>query len=523
MTTINRQDRRHGAWVLALTAAAEFMVALDVLVVTTALGQIRGDLHISQGQLEWTLSAYTVCLAGFVMTAAALGDRFGRRRMLCVGVAAFTVGSAVCALAPALGLLITGRVIQGVGAALVAPLSLPLVSAAYPPERRGQALGIVVGITGLATLAGPLIGGGLTQALGWQWIFWVNVPLGLALIVLVQRQVPESYGPDRAIDLRGVGLATASFVALAWGLVRAASVGWLAPDVPAGIGCGLALGVLFVAWERRADEPMLDVGLFASRPFAATNVATACHSAVVLGAVFLMAQFLQAELGIGSFGAGVRLLPWTGSMIVVAPLAGRLSDRIGTRPVLVAGLLASATGSTWLAYLARPGVTYSELIGALVVIGVGNSTVFPALSAAVSASVGHDHLGPAAGVNNAVREIGGVLGIAVITLAFTSAGSFTDHTSVAHGFRAAAALCAALSLLGALAGILTRTSPREPRCKRCRRWPFREVPRCRRPESSRPGSSSSPRLRPEQSPTRSHYRCWRRRPSPSWAAQAVRC
>lgn len=439
-------------WVLALTSAAEFVVALDVLVVTTALGEIRRDLHVSPGQLEWTLTAYAVCLAGFMMTGAAIGDRFGRRRMLMVGVAAFTAGSAVCALAPGLALLVTGRVIQGIGAALVAPLSLPLISAAYPPQRRGRALGVLVGITGLATLAGPLIGGGLTQAWGWQSIFWVNVPLGLLLIVLVRRQVPESYGPARSMDLRGVVLATAGLSALAWGLVRAATVGWLAPDVLTGICVGAALGVVFVAWERRVDEPMVDVGLFASRPFAATNAATACHSAVVLGAVFVMAQFLQAELGLGSFGAGVRLLPWTGSMMVVAPLAGRLCDRIGTRPVVVGGLVASATGSAWLALVSRPGVTYSQLVGALVVTGVGNSTVFPALSSAVSTSVSQDELGPASGVNNAVREIGGVLGIAVVALAFTSAGSFTDQTTVAHGFRAAAALCAALSLLGALAG-----------------------------------------------------------------------
>jgi EmrB/QacA subfamily drug resistance transporter len=449
------QPRR--VWVLALTSAAEFMVALDVLVVTTALGQIRRDLHISTGQLEWTLTAYNVCLAGFMMTGAALGDRFGRRRMLIAGVASFTAGSAVCALAPALGLLIAGRVIQGVGAALVAPLSLPLVSSAYPPERRGQALGIVAGVTGLATLAGPLIGGGLTQALGWQWIFWVNVPLGLLLIILIRSRVQESHGPDRSIDLAGVGLATAALVALAWGLVRAASAGWIAPDVLAGVGCGLILSVLFVFREHRTDEPMLDVGLFASRPFAAANVATACHSAVVLGAVFLMAQFLQAELGVGSFGAGLRLLPWTGSMIVVAPLAGRLCDRIGTRPVIVGGLVASAAGSAWLAWLSRPGVSYPDLVGALVVIGVGNSTVFPALSTVISSSVSHDELGSASGVNNAIRQIAGVLGITAVTLAFTSAGNFTSRATIAHGFRAATALCAALSLAGALAGTLIRT------------------------------------------------------------------
>ena len=256
-------------------------------------------------------------------------------------------------------------------------------------------------------------------------------------------------------------MATAALAAVAWGLVRAVSAGWNAPDVLTGLGCGLLLAAAFVAWERRASQPVLDIRLFASRSFSAANIATACHSAVVLGAVFLMAQFLQAELGVGSFGAGVRLLPWTGSMILVAPLAGRLCDRIGTRPVVVGGLAAAAAGSAWLAWLSRPGVSYPALVGALVVIGVGNSTVFPALSAAISVSVRPDDLGPASGVNNAVREIGGVLGIAVVALAFTAGGSFTNQATVAHGFRAAAGLCAAISLAGALAGVLT--APRPPR------------------------------------------------------------
>jgi EmrB/QacA subfamily drug resistance transporter len=446
-------------WVLALTSAAEFVVALDVLVVTTALGQIRHDLGVSPGQLEWTLTAYNVCLAGFMMTGAVLGDRFGRRRMLIVGIASFTVGSAVCALAPQFGILIVGRLIQGIGAALVAPLSIPLVSAAYPPERRGRAMGVVVGVTGLATLAGPVIGGGLTQAFGWQWIFWGNVPLGLGLIVLLRRHVDESYGPRRSLDLPGVVLATGALTAMAWGLVRVASVGWLAPDVPAGICCGVLLGALFVWWERRAYQPVLDVRLFASRPFAALNVAAACHSAVVLGAVFLMAQFLQAVLGIGSFDAGLRLLPWTGSMMIVAPLAGRLCDRMGTRAVMIGGLVAAGAGSIWLAYESQPDVAYQMLVGPLVLIGIGNSSVFPALSSAISTSVSHEVLGLASGVNNAVREIGGVLGIAVVAVAFTSAGSFSDQTSIAHGFRAVMVLCAAICLVGAVAGALSAAAP----------------------------------------------------------------
>jgi EmrB/QacA subfamily drug resistance transporter len=455
--------RRRSAWVLALTSAASFMVALDVLVVTTALGTIRRELHATVGQLEWTLTAYNVCLAGFMMTGAALGDRFGRRRMFTVGIAGFTVGSALCALSPTIGRLIVGRIVQGVGAALVAPLALPLVSAAYPPERRGRALGVVTGVTGLATFAGPLIGGGVAQLLSWHWIFWVNVPVGVALIGLIRARVQESHGPARPVDLPGVLLATGALASLAWGLVRAASAGWAAPDVVGGLACGLLLAVAFVGYERRAAQPMLDVGLFGSRAFNATNAATVCHSAIVLGAVFLMAQFLQSELGLGGFGAGVRLLPWTGSMMVVAPLTGRLSDRIGTRPVIVGGLVLAAAGYAWLAWLSRPGVSYGELVGALVVVGIGNSSVFPALSAAVAAAVHPDELGPAAGVNNAAGEIGGVLGIAVVTLAFTAAGSFATPVTVAHGFRAACVLCAAVGAAGALAGALTpRHRPRTP-------------------------------------------------------------
>jgi EmrB/QacA subfamily drug resistance transporter len=460
MFETGQQTPAAGRWVLALTSVASFMVALDVLVVTTALATVREDLHTSVGALEWTLTAYNVCLAGFMMTAAALGDRFGRRRMMIVGIAAFTAGSAISALSPAIGWLIAGRVVQGVGAALVAPLALPLLSAAYEPDRRGRALGILVGVTGLATFAGPLIGGGIAQALSWQWIFWVNVPIGLALIPLVRSKVTESHGPNGRIDVAGNVLVTAALVAVAWGLVRAVSVGWSAPEVLATLATGLLLGGCFLWWEHRAHHPMLDVALFRSRSFSATNAATVCHSAVVLGAVFLMGQFLQAELGVGSFGAGLRLLPWTGSMMLVAPLTGRLSDRIGTRPVICAGLMLAAAGNVWLAWLARPGVTYAELVAPLLIVGVGNSSVFPALSSAVSASVDRDHIGPASGVNNTLAEIGGVLGIAVVALAFAAAGSFATPNTVAKGFHTASWLCAAICLAGALAGALTPPRPR---------------------------------------------------------------
>jgi EmrB/QacA subfamily drug resistance transporter len=357
--------------------------------------------------------------------------------------------------------LIAGRTVQGVGAALLAPLAVPLISAGYPPEHRGRALGMVAGVTGLATFAGPLVGGGVTQLLGWQGIFWINVPVGLVLLLLVRVRVPESHGPRRALDVRGVVLATAALVAMAWGLVRAADAGWAAPDVGGGILLGVALAAVFVVAERRADEPLVDIAFLRSRGFGAVNVATLCHSAVVLGAVFLMAQFLQAELGVGSFGAGVRLLPWTGSMMLVAPVAGRLADRFGPRPVMAGGLLLAAAGYAWLGLLSQSPVSYAGLVAPLLIVGVGNSAVFPAVSAAVSTTAGPERVGSAAGVNNAVRQVGGVLGIALAALAFSRAGSFASAATAASGFRAVSMLCAGLAVIGAISGSFApRSAPR---------------------------------------------------------------
>jgi EmrB/QacA subfamily drug resistance transporter len=456
--SLDRSRSARPGWVLGLTSAAEFVVALDVLAVTTALGSIRHDLNAAMGPLEWTLTSYTLCLAGFMLAGAALGDRFGRRRMMMVGLAAFTAGSVSCALAPSAGVLIAGRTVQGVGAALLAPLAVPLVSAVYGPRRRGRALGVVAGVAGLATFAGPLVGGAVTQALGWQAIFWINVPVGLVLLLLVRGRVPESRGPRRALDVRGIVLATAALVALAWGLVRAADAGWTAPDVVAGLVVGVVLAAVFVAAERGVAEPLVDVAFLRSRGFGAVSVATLCHSAVVLGAVFLMAQFLQAELGVGSFGAGVRLLPWTGSMMLVAPVAGRLVDRAGPWPVIVGGLVLAAAGYAWLALVSPPPVSYPSLVTPLLIVGIGNSAVFPAVSAAVSAAAGADRVGSAAGVNNTVRQVGGVLGIAVAALAFTGAGGFTTAATVASGFRAVTLLCTGLAAAGALAGAFAARS-----------------------------------------------------------------
>jgi EmrB/QacA subfamily drug resistance transporter len=439
--------------VLAVASIASLMVALDALVVTTALPTIRVHLGASIEQLEWTVNAYTLSFAVLLMTGAALGDRLGRRRMFAAGLAIFSGASAACALAPNVGLLIAARAVQGAGAALVMPLGLTLLSAAYPPERRARALGIFSGVTGLAVLAGPVIGGAITQGIAWQWIFWINVPIGLATIPLVFRRVDESRGPRTAPDIAGLALVTGAALGVVWGLVRGNSAGWGSVEVIAALGVGALLAVAFVLWERRADEPMLPMGLFASRPFSSGNAAIFFLSSALYGAVFFMAQFLQTVQHHGPLGAGVRLLPWTATLFVVAPLTGSRISRVGERPFAVAGLLLQAAGMGWIALIAGPDVAYWRLVAPLAIAGCGVSMAMPAIQNAVMGSVGPANLGKASGAFNMMRQLGGVFGIATLVAVFTGAGSYGSPHLFSDGFTAAIGVAAGMSLLGAVASV----------------------------------------------------------------------
>ena len=445
--------RKRPGWVLAVASIASLMVALDALVVTTALPTIRVHLGASIQQLEWTVNAYTLSFAVLLMTGAALGDRFGRRRMFAAGLAIFSGASAACALAPNVGLLIAARAVQGAGAALVMPLGLTLLSAAYPPERRARALGIFSGITGLAVLAGPVIGGAITQGIAWQWIFWINVPIGLATIPLVFRRVDESHGPRTAPDIAGLALVTGAALGIVWGLVRGNSAGWGSVEVIAALGVGALLAVAFVLWERRAAEPMLPMGLFASRPFSSGNAAIFFLSSALYGAVFFMAQFLQTVQHHGPLDAGVRLLPWTATLFVVAPLTGSRISRVGERPFAVAGLLLQAAGMGWIALIAGPDVAYWRLVAPLAIAGCGVSMAMPAIQNAVMGSVGPASLGKASGAFNMMRQLGGVFGIATLVAVFTGAGSYGSAQAFSDGFTSAIGLAAVLSLLGAVASV----------------------------------------------------------------------
>jgi EmrB/QacA subfamily drug resistance transporter len=365
-------------------------------------------------------------------------------------VGVYRGASLLCALAPGVGWLIAARAAQGAGAALVMPLGLALLSAAFAPEKRGAAIGIFSAVTGIAVALGPLVGGAVVEGLAWEWIFWLNVPIGLATIPLVLTRLRESRGPDTGLDIPGLALITAGAFGIVWGLVRGNDAGWNSLEVVGALAAGAVLVAGFVAWERRAREPMLPLRLFRSRAFSASNAAAFFTIAALFTAVFFYAQFLQSGLGYSPLEAGVRLMPWTATFITVAPLAGALADRIGERPLLVAGLSLKAAGMAWLALIAEPGLAYSSMLAPLIVAGVGVSMAIPAAQNSAVGSVASHEIGKAAGTNTMMRELGGVFGIAVAVAVFAGAGGYASAATFVGGFAPAIGVGAALAAAGAV-------------------------------------------------------------------------
>lgn len=458
------QTKPKRTWVLTLTSVASLMVALDLLVVSTALSTIRVDLNASIAQLQWTVTAYGLSFAVLLMTGAALGDRFGRRRVFTIGLGLFATTSAACALSPDVGWLIAARAAQGAGAALVMPLAVALLSAAYPPERRGRALGIFEGVTGLATIAGPLVGGIIAQEFGWEWIFWVNVPIAVCTISLVVRHVEESHGEDTTLDTRGLALVTGGALGLVWGLTRGNAVGWASLEILGAFAVGGSLMVAFVRWELRTREPMLPMALFGSRAFSAGTIASFLLFAALYGSVFFLAQFLQTGLGYTPLEAGLRLVPWTATLLVIAPVAGSLADRFGDRLVLVGGLVLQAAGLAWIVAIAAPGVSYPSLVLPLAVTGIGASMAIPVVQNTVLGAVASSAVGKASGANSMTQELGGVFGVAILVVAFTAVGSYASPLAFIDGFTAALAVCAGLAAAGAVAALAVprRNQPIRP-------------------------------------------------------------
>jgi EmrB/QacA subfamily drug resistance transporter len=438
---------------VVLTSLAFLMVTLDALVVVTALPSIHAALGGGTGGLQWIVNAYNLTFAAGIVAGAALGDRFGRRRVFLAGLAVFTVASIACALAPSLAWLITFRAAQGLGGAVLAPVGLTLITEAFPPARRGAAIGLWGGISGLGVAGGPLLGGAVTQGLDWHWVFWINVPIGVATLAGCAAGVAESRGMRRSLDVPGMVLAAAGLAAGVDAVVSAPTVGWSTARTVVLLTVAAGCLVAFLQWERRAADPMIPLGLFRVRTFAAATTALLCSAGAIFSAAYLMSMFFQLGLGESPLGAGLRLLPWTVMPLIVAPLAGAWCDRVGARALAVPGLVMQAVGFVAIVILSGTTHSWAVYMAPFVLAGAGVSLALPSLPAAALGVVPPAHLGTAAGVVNTVQRIGAVVGIAVVAAVFGAHGSLADPDSVANGFRWALSASAAISLVGSAVGL----------------------------------------------------------------------
>ncbi len=444
--------RRTTLWTFAIASVAVFMTTLDNLVVTTAIPVIRRDLHAGINGLEWTVNAYTLVFAVLLLTGAALGDRLGRRKVFAAGLVIFTAASAAAALAPSIGALDAARAVQGLGGAIVTPLTLTILSAAVPANRRGLALGAWGGISGLAVAFGPLVGGAVVDGISWHWIFWLNVPIGLLLIPLALTRLRESYGPSSRLDLRGLLLASAGLFGIVWGLVRGNQVGWGAFQIVGPIVAGLLVLVAFVLWELRSPAPMLPMRFFRNRTFTLANGVSIFMSFGMFGAIFLLAQYFQTVQGYSPLGSGLRILPWTAMPMIVAPIAGALSDKIGGYKLLGTGLALQATGLAWIAAVTTPTTPYIDFVGPFTLSGIGMALFFAPVANVVLSSVRPEEEGQASGANNAIRELGGVFGVAVLASIFTTYGGYGTGQHFVDGLNPAVYVGAAIVGVGSLLG-----------------------------------------------------------------------
>lgn len=445
--------RRGGGWAVLITGLALFMASLDNLVVTTALPVIRVRLHAGLSGLEWTVNAYTLTFAVLLLSAAAFGERFGRRRMFTIGIAVFTLASGAAAIAPSIGYLVAARAVQGAGGAMILPLSLTLLSAAVSPQRRTAALGVWGAIGGAAVALGPLVGGAVTTGWSWHYIFWLNVPIGVVLVPLAIWKLRESRGAATRLDLTGALLVSAGLFGVVFGLVRGNAHGWTSSGVVGSFAVGSLLLAIFCWWELRVDVPMLNLRLFQGRAFAATNVTALLFSFGMFGSIFLLSQFLQTVQGYSPLGAGLRVLPWTGAPMLLAPLVGLLAQRWGGKPLVVTGLFLQAISLTWQATIITPTTPYLDLVPSFVLAGVGMTLFFVPLASLVLESVPPSLEGVASGTNAAFRELGGVLGIAVLGAVFSSNGGYATGPSYVHGLGPATYVGAAVVLVGALCAL----------------------------------------------------------------------
>ncbi len=451
---------------LAIVAASlpMFMSTLDNLVMTNALPTIRVDLGASVEELQWFVNAYTLSFASFILMAAALGDRFGRRTVFVGGIVVFTLASVFSALSTEPWMLIVGRAVQGFGAAAIMPLSLTLLVGSVSTRMRPLAIGIWGGISGLGVALGPLIGGAVVEGISWEAIFWINVPVGIIAVPLALAALPNTFGARVRADIVGLLLVAIGVLALVFGIVRGNDAGWDSLEVMGSLGLGAVLVAAFIAWEYRSPAPLLPLRLFRDRSFSVANVVGLTFSFGIFGAIFILIQFLQVVQGYSPLAAGVATMPWTMAPMVVAPLAGLVAPRVGTRLLIVVGLAFEAVAMAWLGLTMSATTPYLEMLPAFLLAGIGMGLVFAPLSTAVLATMKQDDHAKASGTNSTLREIGVALGIAVLTAVFVGAGGSLTPTGYVDAaipavFVGAGALgLSALIALALPAGRALRTS-----------------------------------------------------------------
>lgn len=445
-----------GRRVLLATILGSGLAFVDATIVTVAVPAIGRDLDADAAALQWAVNAYTLTLAAFLLLGGSLGDRFGRRRVFLLGVVWFAVGSLACALAPGAGWLVAARALQGVGAALLTPGSLALVQASFRRDERPRAIGIWAGLSSVAPALAPFVGGWLLDVASWRWVFLINLPLAVVVVVVARRHVPESADPDAArnLDVAGAGLSAVGLAGLTYGFTAWPERGGTDPAVVGALVLGLGGLVAFVLAERRSPAPMLPLHLFRVRAFSATNLATLLVYGALSGLMFFLVVQLQVVGGYTALAAGLATLPVTLLLIAFSPLAGRVAERVGPRIPMTAGPITSAVGAVLLAGVGPEPSYVADVLPGVLLFGVGLVTTVAPLTSTVLAAVADRFVGIASGVSTAVARAAGLMAIAVLPLVAGLGSTFLDPATLEPAYRTASLVCAGLLAAGGLVSLV---------------------------------------------------------------------
>lgn len=453
-----------GRWLLLVTILGSGMAGIDATVVNVALPAIGRTFGSSFGALQWTITAYTLTLASLILLGGALGDRFGRRRVFTTGVLWFAASSLACGLAPTAGWLIAARAVQGIGGALLMPGSLAMIQASVHPGDRARAIGAWSGFGGVATAVGPFLGGWLVQAASWRWVFLINAPMAVVVVLLARRHVPETYDETAhgRVDVLGAALSVVGLGGITYAVIAAPSAGAASPGVLVSGVVGVLAVLGFVLAEQREMNPMLPLGIFTSRQFTAANLVTFLIYGAFGGVFFLLTVHLQVVAGFSPLVAGTAMLPVTVLMLLLSARFGQLAQRIGPRAPMTVGPLV-CTASVLLMLRIGPHARYLvDVLPAVLTLGLGLAILVAPLTATVLAAADAQHAGVASGVNNAVARAAGLLAVAALpAVSGLSGRSYADPAQFVRGFRLSALIAAGLLVMGAaLAAVLIR-NPRE--------------------------------------------------------------